>query len=289
MEDGNHWVSDDGTREEVVGLPPQSYYPREYRIDIYENDVWVGLDMYGISGEELKLWTIFGDDMEVALAFDQGLTIAWYPLSVGEERTSEATDLNTGAVEMKILAEVLAYEPVSLSFDTFDAYKMRLTITVQGPGVKETAILYNWVVPYLGSIKSEEDGIESKVVSFAIGGGAITQETDADQDGLKDYEEFIKYSTDWEDADTDDDGCKDGPEVFGGRNPNLQDAEGDVNNDCATNLQDAILALKAQAGMDTDGLIPPDYASSGADVNRDYSMGSPEALYVMQKICGVRQ
>jgi hypothetical protein len=247
------------------------------------------MEMHGISGNELKLWSVFGNDMSQAVALDQGLTVAWYPLEVQDMRESDwATDLNTGVVKMKIKAEVLAYESVSLSFDTFDAYKMRLTVKVKGGGVNETEVFYWWVVPYLGVIKSEEDGFVSKVVSFAIGGGAITQETDADQDDLKDYQEFMTYSTDYEDPDTDDDGCKDGPEVFGGRNPHVQDPEGDVNLDCATNLEDSILALKTLANMPTNGLIPPGYAGSGADVNGDDKMGLREAIYIIQKVCGMR-
>jgi hypothetical protein len=290
MEDGNERAYDDGTTERVYGLDPASYPHRDYMVIIKENGNSVASEWYGISGDELQLWTVFTDEMEMALAFDQGLTVAWYPLEVGDMRESDwATDVNTGVVKMKIKAEVLAYESVSLNFDNFDAYKMRATITVKGGGVNETGDVDWWVVPYLGIVQSEEDGAVSKMVSFAIGGSTITQVTDADEDDLKDYQEFIKHGTDWEDADTDNDGCKDGPEVFGGRNPNLQDAEGDVNNDCATNLQDAILVLKALATIDVNGLIPPGYASSGADVNLDSRMGSPEAVYVMQKLCGMRQ
>jgi len=220
MEDGNQWVYDDGTTETVVELDPTSYYPREYQVDSYENGVWVGLEMFGISGGELKLWTVFEHDMLVASAFDSGLTVAWYPLSVGEERTTTANDLNSLDLTVTINAEVMAYEQVSLNFDTFDTYKIRLTITASGPEGTSTEITYLWVVPYLGSVAEEDAEGLAKVVSFAIGGGTITQDTDADGDGLKDYQELIVHNTNWQNPDSDGDGFSDGDEVAEGTDPN---------------------------------------------------------------------
>ncbi len=220
MEDGNQWVYDDGSTETVEELDPASYYPREYVVDIYENNAWVELEMYGISGGELKIWTVFSINMSVAMAFDQGLTVAWYPLSVGEEKTTTANDLNSPGVTVTVNAKVMAYEQVSLNFDTFDTYKIRLTITVSGPEGTSTAINYLWVVPYLGSVAEENAEGLAKVVSFAIGGGTITQDTDADGDGLKDYQELIIYNTNWQNPDSDGDGFSDGDEVAEGTAPN---------------------------------------------------------------------
>jgi hypothetical protein len=220
MEDGNQWVSDDGSTETVEELDPASYYPREYWVKIYENGVWVGSEMFGISGGELKLWTVFDHDMPVANAFDNGLTVAWYPLSVGEERTTTANDLNSPGLIVTINAKVMAYEQVALNFDTFDTYKIRLTMTASGPGGTSTEILYGWAVPYLGFVQSEDAESSDKVVSFAIGGGTITQDTDADGDGLKDYQELIVHNTNWQDPDSDGDGFSDGDEIAEGTDPN---------------------------------------------------------------------
>jgi len=228
MEEGNYWVSDDGTTETVEELDPGSYYPREYWVKIYENGNWVGSEMLGISGGELKLWSIFGDDMPVAIALDSGLTIAWYPLSVGEEKTTTANDLNSSGLTLTINAKVIAYEQVTLSFDTLYAYKIRHTMTASGPAGTATGIIYGWVVPYLGFVKSADSESSDKVVSFAIGGGTITQDTDTDGDGLKDYQELI-YSTDLQDPDTDDDGLTDGDEVnTHGTDPNSDDTDSDA-------------------------------------------------------------
>ena len=220
MEDGNQWVSDDGTTETVEELDPASYYPREFWVKIYENDVWIGSEMFGISGGELKLWTVFDHDMPGAIAFDNGLTVAWYPLSVGEEKTTTANDLNSPGLTVTINAKVIAYEQVSLNFDTFDTYKIRHTITSSGPGGTSTEIIYGWAVPYLGFVKSEDDESSDKVVSFAIGGGTITQDTDADGDGLKDYQELIVHNTNWQNPDSDGDGFSDGDEIAEGTDPN---------------------------------------------------------------------
>ncbi len=220
MEDGNQWVYDDGSTETVEELDPASYYPREYVVDIYENNAWVELEMYGISGGELKIWTVFSINMSVAMAFDQGLTVAWYPLSVGEEKTTSANAGNYPGVTATINAKVMAYEQVSLNFDTFDTYKIRLTKTVSGPEGTSTEINYLWVVPYLGSVAEENAEGLAKVVSFAIGGGTITQDTDADGDGLKDYQELIVHNTNWQNPDSDGDGFSDGDEVAEGTDPN---------------------------------------------------------------------
>lgn len=227
MEEGNYWVSDDGTTETVEELDPVSYYPREYWVKIYENGDWVGSEMLGISGEELKLWSVGGDDMPVGIALDNGLTIAWYPLSIGEEKTTTANDLNSPGLTLTINAKVIAYEQVALSFDTLYAYKIRHTMTASGPAGTSTEIIYGWVVPYLGFVKSADSESSDKVVSFAIGGGTITQDTDTDDDGLKDYQELI-YNTDLQDPDTDQDGLTDGEEVnTHGTDPNSDDTDSD--------------------------------------------------------------
>ena len=66
---------------------------------------------------------------------------------------------------------------------------------------------------YLGVVKYQDAEELGKLTSFAIGGGTITEETDTDGDGLKDYQELIMYNTDRLYADSDDDGFSDGDEV----------------------------------------------------------------------------
>ena len=59
---------------------------------------------------------------------------------------------------------------------------------------------------------------------------------------------------------------------------------GDINGDGNVDLADAITALKVAAGMDVSGLISSDYATSGADVNRDARIGLEEIIYILQKL-----
>jgi hypothetical protein len=184
-------------------------------------------------------------------------------------------------VSMDVL--VIGEETVDLGFDTFEAYKVRYEMRVWGQGMDYTDTFFWWVVPYIGAIRDEDADSMVKLSSFSIGGGTVSHQTDADRDGLKDYEELIKYKTDWLDGDTDDDGCLDGPELQGGRNPLLADPEGDVNGDCTLSIADAIYALRIIAGIDELGT-----STKKADVNGDGRVGSEEALWIIQKISGLR-
>ena len=51
--------------------------------------------------------------------------------------------------------------------------------------------------------------------------------TDADRDGLIDVDEYNVYNTEWQDADTDDDGMQDGYELYIGTNPLFADLDND--------------------------------------------------------------
>jgi hypothetical protein len=62
---------------------------------------------------------------------------------------------------------------------------------------------------------------------------------------------------------------------------------GDLNSDAKVDLADAILALKAVAGMGSAG-IRTDYATCGADVNCDGQIGAAEASYILQTTAGIR-
>ncbi len=71
-------------------------------------------------------------------------------------------------------------------------------------------------------------------------------------------------------------------------NPTAIPLRGDLNGDAKVDLVDAILALRALAGMDSTG-IRNDYATCGADVNCDGQIGVAEAIYIMQHLGGLRQ
>ena len=74
---------------------------------------------------------------------------------------------------------------------------------------------------------------------------------------------------------------------------------GDVSGNGKIDLTDAIIALKASAGMDTQtqeeppdpenppAPIRPDYEASGADVNGDNKVGTKEAIHILRYLSGV--
>jgi len=62
---------------------------------------------------------------------------------------------------------------------------------------------------------------------------------------------------------------------------------GDLNNDGEANLTDAILALKVLSGIDTRGLIRPDYDEK-VDADGDDRIGLSEAIYGLQVAAELR-
>ena len=106
---------------------------------------------------------------------------------------------------------------------------------------------------------------------------------DPDNDGQSNLQEY-QLGTNPRVADTDGDGCKDGAEVLVGRNPNLPDSQGDLNADCIVDLKDAVIALQIQSVITPSGAI-----NLSADINGDGRIGMAEAIYILQKMSGIRQ
>ena len=205
LEVGNLWTYqgiDQGisyTEEsEVISIDQTTFPTTTYIVESNANGetfkAW-----YEKTPGELKLWGI----QEVAtgefIRFSAGLVEAWYPMQVGDQRYSYATvesNFYPGIIlNTSLTADVLAKEPVTLSFGELEAYKIRFRLRLWGYGEDETDTYYQWAVPYLGWVKYQDAEYLYELTAFAIGGGTITQETDTDDDGLKDYEELI-YNTD---------------------------------------------------------------------------------------------
>ncbi len=70
-------------------------------------------------------------------------------------------------------------------------------------------------------------------------------------------------------------------------NPVLYGVTGDMNGDGDVTLADAIIALQVMANGQSQGLRS-DYVTSHADVNSDQRVGSAEALYIIQRVAGLR-
>ncbi len=209
MEVGNWWIYGSNSEKRVTRLDQTTFRKDTYEVEFLENSISFGKEWYEPFKGELRWWGFFDDGQ--LFKFDNGLVVAWFPASVGELRESSTGAVGySGSVNMTV--DVMAVEQLSLSFGTLDAYKLRYRLTDSEPGT-EVLTYYYWLVPYLGIVKMEYEGESEQLTSFAIGGGTITQDTDTDGDGLKDYEELSIYNTDRLDADTDDDGLTDGEEV----------------------------------------------------------------------------
>jgi hypothetical protein len=61
---------------------------------------------------------------------------------------------------------------------------------------------------------------------------------------------------------------------------------GDINNDTLVDLADAVLALRTITRLDT--VIRNDYETCGVDVDCNASIGTAEALYILQRAAGLR-
>jgi hypothetical protein len=295
MAAGNVWVYE-GTKEgnpytveRKVTMDTSAFPIATYAHEIKENGVFSGREYYQKSSDQVLLWgaSIKDAGSLYDLKFSKGLPVIRFPVVVGDHQYSSTTGVFTQFpgytfnVSMDVL--VMGQETVDLGFDTFEAYKVRYEMRVWGQGVDYTDTFFWWVVPYIGAVKDEDADSMVKLTSFAIGEGTITHQSDADRDGLRDYQELFKGPTNWLDGDTDDDGCLDGPELQGGRNPLIADPEGDVNGDCALNLSDAIFVLSLMAGIEPSGTVHKE-----GDVNGDGKVGSEEVIWIIQKMSGLR-
>lgn len=193
-----------------------------YVAELMEDWALVGRTWYEVRLGKLRLWGMESEGQ--FLKFSNGLIAAWYPLKAGDHRYSEASlEIYGVSLKASLTVDVLAAEEIALDFDTFESFRThyQLRIWSLNPAFPydRTQVWDYWLVPYLGPVKYQDDECTEILTSFAIWGGEITEETDADEEGLKDYEELILYGTDWQEPDTDDDGFDDYTEVQEGYDP----------------------------------------------------------------------
>ena len=268
----NQWTYDSNVQRKITTININIY-----EMEILENGSLIGKEWYEATNDQLLL---LGSGEYL---FDKGLLAAFFPLSVDEQRSSSAGVVGYPGVAVSMTVVVLSHEQLSLAIGSFDAYRLRYNLTAAGSGGTSSQTFDWWVVPYLGVIKQQTSGGEENLMSFAIGGGTITQDSDADRDNLSDYQEIFVYDTLYLNADSDGDDCLDGEEVNGGRDPKLSDPRGDLNADCALDLKDAIDALRFVELMDGTSI-----SGTEGDVNGDGHIGLEDASFVIQKIGGLR-
>lgn len=228
---GNSYTAE----EKVVSLDTTTFSTTTtYILKTTENGILEGKEWYEKTPRELKLWGVEEKDDEgvfYKFKFSAGLVAAWYPMEVNDHKYSSASMEVVGypgvVFDVSLTVDVLGKESVALSLGTLEGYKLRYQLRIWGHGEDETDTFYQLVVPYVGVVKYEDDESQEVLTSFAIGGGTINEETDSDGDGLKDYQEFIVYDTNWQDIDTDHDGLSDGEEVDKGTDPIGNDTDGD--------------------------------------------------------------
>ncbi len=297
LEVGNSWTTKKGSDtivENVVSIDTSTFPVNTYVIEDFKNKIFKGRLWFERTEKEIKMWGEY-DSRYGMMAFSSGLTYCWYPMEAGESRNSNTTSnisINgiSVVVGMGLTVTVESMETVTISLGTFSAFKLRMDHLIWFPDYpqqpEESVTSYQWVVPYLVGIKSmDSDSIESELISFTVGGGTITEETDTDEDGLKDYEELVIYGTDRLDIDTDGDNFDDGTEVFIGRNPTgMESWQGDINGDSCVNLADAIEAIQILTGK----RMILEINMENADLNGDGKVGMEEVICVLQRISGLR-
>ena len=220
---------------ETTSIDTTTFSPTTTSVIEYTMDGFaVGKDWFETTFSEIstpsesRLWgeeDIYGDFYR----YSSGLVTAWYPMQVNDHKYSSATiDIEGFTFNVSLTADVLIVESVDLGFDTFEAYKLRYVARIWGYGLDIQTTFYHWWVPHLGFVKYQDEGVSEVLTDFAIGGGTITQNTDTDSDGLKDYQELVIYNTDRLDSDTDNDGLSDFYEVNTyGSDPNDNDSDDD--------------------------------------------------------------
>ena len=133
---------------------------------------------------EVALWGGTADfqGKTYTMEFSAGLSKLWYPMKVGESRysTAEMTvrEITGSSFNASMKVDVIGRKQVRLSAGSVEGYKIRYQMKICGHAMEETATYVEWWVPSLGCVRYEDWGTVDKLVSFAIGGGSITPQTD---------------------------------------------------------------------------------------------------------------
>ncbi|MDA3896745.1 MAG: DUF1566 domain-containing protein [Desulfobacteraceae bacterium] len=271
-----------------------------------------GNSVYQVDLDEFMTTHQLQEITEVTLSNSSVVSVNHGQVLGNEELRFDA--LAPGLTEVSITG---AYE-----FGTLVSYKYIIDVQ-DSPGDLDTDgddIDDDWELRYFGHIESDgsEDSDDDGVSDLAEYQQNINpNKTDSDEDGIQDGTElgytlldicpdtdigvFLpdidpSSTTDPEIADTDGDTFDDGFEDInhngqidvGEYDPNnpgsFPGMMGDIDGEMNLNLRDAVLALQIAAGLDVGQSI-----FLTADVNGDGKVGLEEAIYIMEKILGMRE
>jgi hypothetical protein len=218
--------------EQVVRVDPSSFPVPTYVVEENISGSIYGSWYQALPGE-LKLWGIQEGGSNNPQKFSSGLTVAWFPMAVGNQRVTDATTIVQGyTINVRMTVNVVGKETVDFGSNSMETYKLSYQLRTWNTtlGYDETESWYYWLAPYVGIIRYEDSESTEVLTSFAIGEGTISDQSDADNDGLKDYRE-ISSGTDWLNMDSDGDGLTDGQEDVnangivdpGERDPRIKD------------------------------------------------------------------
>ena len=230
----------------IAAIDQYSFAVPVFVNEIKNNGIFTGNQYFESEGGQMKMWglSVLIEGGVYDFRFSQGLLTAWAPLYVGEHSYSTALatldQLPGYTFATDLTVDVVSLETVTLDFATFQAYKINYILTMSGHGISSIDSFSWWVVPYLGVVKRQGEGDElpSKLTAFSIGYGIISENSDADHDGLIDIVELLVIETDWQNADTDGDGIPDGWEVDFDLDPIVNDSLDDPDNDGLNNLEE---------------------------------------------------
>lgn len=200
LEVGNRWSYRDATNKvssvEVQKLDGDTLSPKViYVIRQKEGTRLIESDWFEVTPSEVRLWggTVPLQGRLYSIELSRGLPVAWYPLTVGTQKLVSAQASiadSTGTITQT--AKVVSKEELSLSFGTVNAYRIHYVQTIRFSKMNEVRGFTYWLIPSAGIVAISIDETPAnvkKLTSFVSRGGFMTQTTDTDRDGVKDYQD----------------------------------------------------------------------------------------------------
>ena len=144
MEVGNQWIYDSNIQRRITKINQTSFPTDTYEMEILVNGVLMAKEWYQTTSEQMLFW---GQESSDSLyRFDKGLLVVWFPLSVGEQKTSSAAVVGYPGQTVDVTVDVLSFEEVTLSLGIFGVYKLRYNFTATCPGGISSQTYDWWVV-----------------------------------------------------------------------------------------------------------------------------------------------